>query len=649
MRKYAILLVVALVALVALFGCAPPPLVVTLQSPANGSTVDSLTPILAWTCSESGASYRLQVASDGNFQNLIIDVSNVGVPSYTIPSGKLSEGQAYYWRVNATKDGRTSDWATYWSFKTPAPTGTIHVNATLDGSSWAGVVNYTITGPKASSSSSVPATFSNLPAGTYILTYSSGSPAGAPLVSITPSPTQTLSSGGAITFTLNFHTQATSTIYVNATLDGSPWAGEVRYTITGPYTDSSRTVPDTFSHLPAGTYTISYTSRGPSEASLVSTTPSPTQTLSSGGTITFTFNFQTEATSTIYVNANLDGYSWSGQVRYTISGPQDSSSSSVPTTFRNLPAGTYRLRYSSGGPVGATLVSITPSEKRSVSPGGSTSFTMNFLTQATGSIYVTATLDGVAWLGEVYYSLSGPYSASKSYVPGSFLNCPTGTYTLSYSRGGPAGATLGSISPSARQSLPAGGSITFNLNFYTQAAGTIYVNATLDGSPWQTAVGSGTIHYTIHGPRTHSSSSVPDTFSDLPPGTYTLSYSSGGPTGATLANISPSPRQSLRAGGSITFTMNFRSQATGTVHVKATINGAPWSGAVRYTLAGPYVQAKSSVPETFTNCPMGTYALSYTSGGPEPSVLDSITPAPTQHLSAGGTLTFTMNFIGILQ
>jgi hypothetical protein len=273
---------------------------------------------------------------------------------------------------------------------------------------------------------------------------------------------------------------------------------------------------------------------------------------------------------------------------------------------------------------------------------------MNFLTQATGDIYVTATLDGVAWLGDVRYSLSGPYSDSKSYVPGSFLNYPTGTYTLSYRSGGPAGATLEGISPSARQTLHADGSITFNLNFYTEVTGTIYVNATLDGEPWQTAIGSGAIRYTIHGPTTDSSSTVPDSFSDLPPGAYTLSYSSGGPTGATLTNITPSSRQSLPAGGSITFTMNFRSQATGTVYVNATIDGSPWSGAVKYTLAGPYVQAKSSVPGTFTNCPMGSYTLSYTSGGPDYSVLDSITPAATQHLSAGGTLTFTMNFVGIL-
>jgi hypothetical protein len=645
MRKYAILLIVALVGL---FGCAPT-LAVTLDSPANGSTVDSLTPILAWTCSQTGAAYRIQVASDGNFQNLVIDQSNLGVPSYTIPSGKLTEGQAYYWRVNATKGGQTSDWSTSWSFRTPAASGTIYVNATLDGSTWSGVVNYSISGPKESSGSSVPATFGSQPAGTYTLTYSYGSPAGAKLVDITPSPTQTLSSGGSITFTLNFHTETTSTIYVNAVLDGRPWSGKLYYTLSGPYTDSSSTVPQTFSQLPAGTYTLSYTSRGPSEATLVSTTPSPTQTLSSGGSITFTFNFQTEATATIYVSATLDGSPWSGQVRYSISGPNEYSRSSVPATFSNLVAGSYKLYYTSGGPVGATMESITPSSTQSVSPGGSKSFTMNFFTQATGNIYVTATVDGVAWLGDVRYSLSGPYSDSKSYVPGSFLNSPTGTYTLSYSYGGPAGATLESISPSARQTLPAGGSITFNLNFYTQVTGTIYVNATLDGKPWQTTIGSGPISYTIHGPRTDSSSTVPDSFSDLPPGTYTLSYSSGGPIGATLTNISPSSKQSLPAGGSITFTMNFRSQATGTVYVNATLDGSPWSGSVTYTLAGPYVDSHGSVPYTFTNCAMGSYTLSYTSGGPEPSVLDRITPAATQHLSAGGTLTFTMNFVGIVQ
>lgn len=538
----------------------PPPLAVTLQSPANSSTVDSLTPILAWSCSESGASFRIQVASDGNFQNLIVDESNLGALSYAVPSGKLSNDQTYYWRLNATKDSRTSDWSAYWSFATPAPpaTGTILVNATLDGSSWSGVVYYTITGPNENSGSSVPATFSNLPAGTYTLTYSSGSPPGATLMSIAPSPTQTLSTGGTITFTLNFHTAATSSIVVSATLDGSPWSGQVNYSISGPYTDSQSSVPYTFGSLPAGTYTLTYTSRGPSGATLGSISPSPTQTLSSGGTIYFTMNFYSQATATIYVNATLDGSSWSGQVSYTISGPYTDSSYAVPDSFDGLPSGTYALVYNSGGP---------------------------------------------------------------------------------------AGATLGSITPAPTQNLPSGGSISFTMNFYSQATGTIYVNATLDGSPWQTAIGSGPISYSIHGPRMDSSSTVPDSFGNLPPGTYTLVYNSGGPIGATLVSITPGPTQTLNPNGSISFTMNFRSQAQGTVYVDATYNGEPWSGAVRYTLAGPYVDFHGMVPYSFTNCPSGSYALSYTSGGPAGAYLRSIDPGPTQELPAGGTISFTMNFI----
>jgi len=277
MKRYAILL---LVVLVALLGCAPPTtLVVTLDSPGNGSTVDSLTPILAWTCSETGAAYRIQVASDGNFQNLIIDTSGLGGPSYAMPSGKLSADQAYYWRVNASKAGRTSDWSTYWSFRTPGPTppptaGTIVVNGILEGSPWSGSVNYVITGPEAKSGSSVPQTFSNLGEGTYTLTYSGGGPGGATLVSITPSPSQTLSADGTITFTLNFDMRPSSGIVVSATLDGSPWSGRVNYSIQGPYADSHSSVPYTFSALPDGTYTLHYTSRGPSGATLMSITPS---------------------------------------------------------------------------------------------------------------------------------------------------------------------------------------------------------------------------------------------------------------------------------------------------------------------------------------------------------------------------------------
>ena len=564
MRKFAILL---LLALVALSGCAPaPPLAVTLESPANGSSVSSLTPILAWNCSETGASFRLQLASDGNFQNLIIDEANLGSPSYAVPSGKLTKDETYYWKVTASKAGKTSGWSVYWSFKTPAPThpppttGTIAVNATLDGSSWSGSVNYNITGPKADSGSSVPQTFSILPTGFYTVSYSSGGPAGATLADITPSATQSLPTDATITFTLNFQTKPVSTIRVSATLDGSPWSGLVNYNIYGPKAGSSSSVPDSFSDVPAGTYSLSYSSGGPSGTTLASITPSPSQTVSDGSTVIFTLNFRTQASSTIRVKASLDDSSWSGNIRYTINGPYTDSGYSVPESFSNLPAGTYTISYSSGGPYGAMLTSITPSPTQTVSEGGN---------------------------------------------------------------------------------------ITFYLNFHRQATtGTISVQATLDGQPWQTAIGSGTISYSIHGPISDSSNTMPDAFIQCPAGSYTLSYNSGGPTGATLAYISPSPTQNLSAGGTITYTLVFHGQATGTVYVNATLNGAPWSGAIRYTLVGPYPDSHNSVPGSFTNCPPGSYSVSYTSGGPPAAVLENVTPSPTQNLSAGGTISFTLNFRG---
>ena len=115
------ILIPLLVGMVALLGCTTPaaPAVpaVTLQSPANGSTVSSLSPILTWTASTSGASYRVQVANDNNFQNLVIDAANLAGVSYSIPSDKLSELQTYYWKVRASKDNQTSVWSPYWSFQ----------------------------------------------------------------------------------------------------------------------------------------------------------------------------------------------------------------------------------------------------------------------------------------------------------------------------------------------------------------------------------------------------------------------------------------------------------------------------------------------------------------------------------------------------
>ena len=648
MRKYLLFL---LVGMVSLLGCVQPVApTVTLESPANGSTVASLTPILAWSSDRVDASYRLQVATDSNLQDLIIDVANLTAPSYSVPEGKLAGGQTYYWRVNASEGGQTSGWSSSWSFQTQAPsTGNIMVNATFDGASWTGGVNYTISGPQTYSGSSAAESFSNVPIGSYTVGYSSGGPDGATLSDITPNSTQTLSAGGTITFTLNFQTKAVTALRVEATLDGDSWTGRVKYTITGPQGYSGSSVSETFSDVPAGSYTVGYNSGGPGGATLASISPHPRQSVVAGHTATFTLNFHSENSSAIKVRATLNGSRWSGKVNCTISGPFTDSHTSVPTSFESLPPGSYTLVYNYGGPSGATLISITPQPTQTILANQTKTFTLNFVSEASCTIRIRATLDNESWNGAVSYMISGPFKDAEYSVPQNLGNLPPGTYTVHYYSGGPSGSTFSGVSPTEIQKVDSGGTITFTLNFYSQAAGTIRVQALLDGEPWQTAPGSGTIRYSISGPRSDSSTKMPDTFYNMPPGTYTCTYNSGGPIGASFTGFgSPGPRQRLVGDDTITFTLNFTSQERGTVTVNATCNGKPWSGEVSYTLAGPYVDSHGSVPYTFDNCPGGMYTLSYNSGGPEGATFDKISPSPSQWLQDGGTIYFTLEFAGLM-
>jgi len=568
-RKYAIFF---LVGIVALLGCgevlAP---TVTLETPGNGSSVSSLTPILAWNCNYADASFRVQVSTDSNFQELTLDQSGLVSPSYTVPEGKLSEGQTYYWKVKANKGGQTSDWSTTWSFQAPG-------------------------GP--------------------------------------PEPTPEPQVG---------------TIAVKATFDGAPWTGNVDYAISGPQGYSGSSVNQSFSNVPVGSYAVGYSSGGPAGAALSDITPGSAQALTAGGTITFTLNFETKAVTRIRVEATRDGAAWTGDVDYTISGPQDYSGSVVNKSFNNVPVGTYTVGYSSGGPAMATLASITPQPTQSAVAGQTATFTLNFHSENTSVVKVKATLDGSRWTGKVNYTISGPLTDSNSSVDGTFKNLPAGTYTLIYNYGGPSGATLSSITPQPTQTVAADKTITFTMNFHSQeTVGTIMVNALLDGKSWRTQPGSGPISYCISGPYSDCSSTMPDTFDSVPPGQYTCSYQSGGPIGATFVGISPHTRQTLPSGGTITFTLNFTSEARGTVIVNATCNGAPWEGSVSYTLVGPYVDSSGSVPDTFDNCPAGSYTLNYRSGGPgEGFSLYNITPRAAQELSPDGTITFTLNFVGL--
>ena len=93
---------------------------------------------------------------------------------------------------------------------------------------------------------SVPATHSNVNSGNWTCAYNSGGPAWASFLNITPSANQTVSAGGAITFTLNFVTPAAAVLdhfkcywveqgaSVNVDVQLEDQFGSVKATVTDP-------------------------------------------------------------------------------------------------------------------------------------------------------------------------------------------------------------------------------------------------------------------------------------------------------------------------------------------------------------------------------------------------------------------------------
>jgi aqualysin 1 len=94
----------------------PPPAAPTLVSPANGATGVSTSPTLTWNASATATSYRVQVATDAGFTNVVSDQANLPGTSANVTG--LAGNTVHYWRVNASNAGGTGPWSTVWSFTT---------------------------------------------------------------------------------------------------------------------------------------------------------------------------------------------------------------------------------------------------------------------------------------------------------------------------------------------------------------------------------------------------------------------------------------------------------------------------------------------------------------------------------------------------
>jgi hypothetical protein len=95
----------------------PLPLTPSLISPEDLSTKLPLLQEFSWTPTEFTSGYRLLIAKDNLFNQII---SNIVVPDnfYKFTDSTLQYSTNYYWKVRSVNSGGESDWSQTWSFST---------------------------------------------------------------------------------------------------------------------------------------------------------------------------------------------------------------------------------------------------------------------------------------------------------------------------------------------------------------------------------------------------------------------------------------------------------------------------------------------------------------------------------------------------
>ncbi len=93
-----------------------PPEAPTLVSPSDGATGVTVSPTLTWNSVNGADSYRLQVATDASFANVIFSQSGLTGTSHQV-TGLDNEVQ-YHWRVQASNAGGAGPWSAGRNFTT---------------------------------------------------------------------------------------------------------------------------------------------------------------------------------------------------------------------------------------------------------------------------------------------------------------------------------------------------------------------------------------------------------------------------------------------------------------------------------------------------------------------------------------------------
>ncbi len=105
-----------------------------LVAPLNNSINLVLNPLLDWNEVSTATSYSLQVATDNQFDNLIVDLNNLLLTNYQLEN--LNYLTQYFWRVKAVKQEPIyieSEWSEIWNFTTKSEEAPVQTISLING------------------------------------------------------------------------------------------------------------------------------------------------------------------------------------------------------------------------------------------------------------------------------------------------------------------------------------------------------------------------------------------------------------------------------------------------------------------------------------------------------------------------------------
>lgn len=108
------------------------PFVPAILSPVDLSQINQSQPVtLSWVPQGLVGSFDLQVATNSDFTDLVVNLSGLGTDTYAMQS--VLPNTQYFWRVRTVNQGGTSDWADA-SFTTVPPV--LHITFPVGGEVW---------------------------------------------------------------------------------------------------------------------------------------------------------------------------------------------------------------------------------------------------------------------------------------------------------------------------------------------------------------------------------------------------------------------------------------------------------------------------------------------------------------------------------